>query len=626
MFSARAEDARTFPPRPARGSTARQPLWMQVREAERRQWWLWASAAIITLLLTAGILSFTFPLLLGSESLEYSFNLQLSMRGLLALVLLFDVYSFYQRLQIVRIHNRLRENERLFNLIGENAADLIAVVDMKGNRLYNSPSYERMLGYTQADLASSSALDQIHPDDRKKVTAASIEAMQTGLGRCLEYRIRHKNGEWRTLESTASVVQNEKGVGEWLVIVNRDITGRKRAEEELKESEQQFRQAQKMEAVGRLSGGIAHDFNNLLSVIIGYADELDPSNGEPDKLRRNAEQIKKAALRAASLTRQLLAFSRQQVLQPSIFELNSVVTELAEMLQRLIGADIELTLALDPAIGRVKADQSQLDQVIVNLVVNARDAMPNGGKLTIETTNAEITEKDPARLPFVQPGSYVQLVVTDTGTGMDAETQAHIFEPFFTTKEMGKGTGLGLSTVYGIVKQSGGYILVQSEIGKGTSFRIFLPKEMRTATVLNSRVGPVPAPAESSTILAVEDEDSLLELVVELLERNGHRVLKACNGAQALEIARTFREPIHILLTDVVLPGISGPLLAERLNTEKPGIRTIYMSGYSDFNAFGSSNSGLPAEAKLLSKPFTREVLLRAVSEALLGVETEVPA
>src|SRR3990172_1425784 len=285
MFSARAEDARTFPPRPARGSTARQPLWMQVREAERRQWWLWASAAIITLLLTAGILSFTFPLLVGSESLEYSFNLQLSMRGLLALVLLFDVYSFYQRLQIVRIHNRLRENERLFNLIGENAADLIAVVDMKGNRLYNSPSYERMLGYTQGDLASSSALDQIHPDDRKKVTAASIEAMQTGLGRCLEYRIRHKNGEWRTLESTARVVQNEKGVGEWLVIVNRDITGRKRAEEELKESEQQFRQAQKIEAVGRLSGGIAHDFNNLLSVIIGYAHELDPSNGEPDKLR-----------------------------------------------------------------------------------------------------------------------------------------------------------------------------------------------------------------------------------------------------------------------------------------------------------------------------------------------------
>jgi PAS domain S-box-containing protein len=590
-------------------------------QAERRQWWLWASAIAITLLLTLGILSFTFPNVLTPDNPFYFLNLSISVHGLVAAVLLFNIYSIYQHFQIYRIRCELRESEKLFDLIGENAGDLIAVVDMKGNRIYNSPSYETLLGYTQEDLANSSGLDQIHPDDRDKVIAASDEAKKTGIGRRLEYRMRHKNGSWRVLESTANVVRDEKGVNERLVIVNRDVTERKQAEEELRESEHQLRQAQKMEAVGRLSGGIAHDFNNLLSVIIGYAEELDTSQGESEKLRKSAEQIKKAGLRAASLTRQLLAFSRQQVLQPKILEVNAVVVELAKMLQRLIGADIELKLTLDPAAGRVKADQSQLDQVIVNLVVNARDAMPNGGKLIIETANTELNERQAARLRYVQPGSYVRLTVTDTGTGIDAETLAHMFEPFFTTKEKGKGTGLGLSTVYGIIKQSGGSIWVDSEVGKGSSFKILLPREAGKPSISNSRVSSAPLPRASSTVLVVEDEDSLRELIVDLLQRNGYRVLAAPDGAQALQIARNTRGYIHLLLTDVVLPGISGPVLAKQLAADKPGMRTLYMSGYSDFHSFGGSQ--LLMEARMLQKPFTKDVLLREVADVLTAeVET----
>jgi len=593
-------------------------------QVERREWWLWASAIAVTLLLTFGIFSFTFPFLFGQVNPLYNFNLNLSVRGLIGVVLLFDIYSIYQHLQIHRVRRQLQESERLFHLIGENAADLIAVVDTKGNRLYSSPSYEKILGYSPEDLQNSTGLDQVHPDDRAKVVAASDEAKRTGVGSRLEYRIRHKSGAWRILESTASAVRTANGETEKLVIVNRDITERKQAEGELKEREHQLRQAHKMEAVGRLSGGIAHDFNNLLSVIIGYADELEDSRDDTEKLHKHAEQIKKAGERAASLTRQLLAFSRQQVLQPRILDLNSVVADLAKMLRRLIGENIELTLALDPAAGRVKADQSQIDQVIVNLVVNARDAMPEGGKLTIKTTDTELTDKQAAKMPYVQPGSYVQLTVTDTGTGMDAETISHIFEPFFTSKEKGQGTGLGLSTVYGIIKQSGGYIWVRSAPGTGTSFKILLPQVADAVTALSAQIQPASAGGARSTVLLVEDEDSLRDLISELLERHGYRVLATSNGAQALETAGHCQDQIHLLLTDIVLPGIGGPVLAKQLAASRPVMRILYMSGYSEFNSFGHGD--LPPGARLLHKPFTKETLLRDVAEALSASGVEIPA
>jgi PAS domain S-box-containing protein len=371
--------ARVGSSRVARVYTARE----QMLQVERRQWWVWAYAILVTLALTVGIFSFTFPFLSGLGEPFYNFNLKQSVQGLIGLILIFDIYCIYQQLQIQRVRRQLTETERLFHLIGENAADLIAVVDSEGRRLYNSPSYEKVLGYSKEDLRNTSGLDQIHPGDRARIIEATEEAKRTGLSPRVEYRMLHKDGSYRTMESTSSAVQNAEGKIEGLIVVNRDISERKQAEEVLRQKEEQLRQAQKMEAVGRLSGGIAHDFNNLLCVIIGYADklEVDPS----DKLRENAEQIRKAGQRAASLTRQLLAFSRQQVLQPRVLDLNGVVAELGKMLRRLIGEDIELTMALDPAVERVKADQSQIEQVIMNLVVNARDAMPNGGEVRITT-------------------------------------------------------------------------------------------------------------------------------------------------------------------------------------------------------------------------------------------------
>jgi PAS domain S-box-containing protein len=590
------------------------PIVTQLNRVERRQWWLWASVVGVTLLLTLGIFSFTLPFLFGQAAPFFLANLKQSVHGLIGMVLLFDIYAIYQQVQIQRVRKRLMDSEALFHLIGENAADLIAVVGPDGKRLYNSPSYERVLGYAPHELEKASGLDQVHPEDLPLVIEAAEETKRTGTGSRLEYRFLHKNGTWRYLESTSSAVRNARGETERLIIVNRDITDRKQAEEQLRHKEAQLRQAQKMEAVGRLSGGIAHDFNNLLSVIIGYADELETSSQENDKLRKSAEQIRKAGERAASLTRQLLAFSRQQVLQPRVLDLNNVVTDLAKMLRRLIGADVELALALDPQTERVKADHGQIEQVIMNLVVNARDAMPDGGKLAITTSNVELTAKQAETIPYLQAGTYVQLTVTDTGIGMSAETMAHIFEPFFTTKDRGKGTGLGLATVYGIIKQSGGFIWVASEPGKGASFRILLPRTTEPLTTESPKLQPQAQAAVKRTVLVVEDEDSLRALISGLLAKNGYKVLTASAGPEALEIAQKAGGSIHLLLTDVVLPGMSGPSLATTLGSRFPEMRILYMSGYSEFESEGRGG-GLPAGASLLQKPFTKDILLHRVNE-----------
>jgi len=480
-------------------------------------------------------------------------------------------------------------------------------VTADGKRLYNSPSYQKLLGYSLEELEKTSAYDQIHPDDMAAVTAAAQEARTTGVGRRLEYRVRHKSGEWRVLESTASPVRNAAGAVEKLVIVNRDITERR-------ELEQQLVLSQRLEAVGKLSGGIAHDFNNLLGVIIGYSEALQQSIGPENPLREAIDEIQKAGQRAATLTQQLLAFSRKQVLEPKILDLNSIVEDMRKMLRRLIGEDIELNFNMPADLGRVKADRGQLEQVILNLAVNARDAMPHGGELKIETANAQLGEKDVLRYRYVIPGRYIVLTVGDTGTGMDAKTKSHIFEPFFTTKEKGKGTGLGLATVYGVVKQSGGYIWLESEPGKGTTFRIFLPRVEGVAEVA-APAEPVKRGDGPRTILLVEDEPSLRKLTHRTLKDMGYSVLEANDAAQAIDVARSTDAPIDLLLTDVIMPGMSGGDLAKKLSPENPHMRVLFMSGYTD-GAIEVRGS-LPPGMSVLRKPFTRDVLVRTVEAAL---------
>jgi two-component system cell cycle sensor histidine kinase/response regulator CckA len=704
------------------------------RRIERREWWLWAAAAIITFLLTIGLASFLLPNAHFRQDFYSISVLPQAIRGLVGLIFLFDLYTIYQHLLIHRIRRQLVEREELFHLISENAADMIAVVDMDGKRLFNSLSYQKVLGYSPEELQSSSAFEQIHPDDRERVKRATEEARRSGIGKTLEYRLRHKNGTWLVLESTSSVIHNSAGQPEKLVIVNRDVSERKRAEEALRRSEagfrsvvedapygiyrasltglflqvnpalekmlgyelaeellksvptsdifrhaaeferltelltnteeikdiemewkrrdgtpitvrcsgrrindenrvpayfevfaedvtekrvleKQLRMAQKMEAIGRLSGGIAHDFNNLLGVIIGYSRVLKRALGESNVLCEHALEIEKAGQRAASLTKQLLAFSRQQVLTPAILNLNTLASDMEKMLPRLLGEDIEVTLVLDPELGNVKADQSQIEQVIMNLAVNARDAMPMGGKLKIETASVELDQTYTRNHPGSKVGSYVLLAVTDTGSGMDAGTLTHIFEPFFTTKERGKGTGLGLATVYGIVKQSNGYIGVESAPGKGTSFQIYLPRHAGQPAVQEEESDSVDKLGGSESILLVEDSEPLRKLAKTYLESAGFSVLSAESGEDALEVATRFGGSFDLLLTDVVMPGMNGRVLAEHLLPRQPGMRVLYMSGYTD--SFIAGHGVLDPGTHLLHKPFTEDVLIRKVREVL---------
>ena len=407
-----------------------------------------------------------------------------------------------------------------------------------------------------------------------------------------------------TLDSLASVAD----------LISQAIE-RKRAEEALQQSEERLRQSQKLEAIGQLAGGIAHDFNNLLTAINGYSDLTLRRLPAEDPLRHNVEEIKKAGDRAASLTRQLLAFSRKQVLQPKVLDLNSAISELERMLGRLIGEDIELRTMLEPELGRVKADPGQLEQVIMNLAVNARDAMPQGGKLTIETENVSLGEEYAGKHIAVIPGRYVMLAVTDTGKGMDEETKARIFEPVFTTKDLGKGTGLGLSTVYGIVKQSGGNIWVYSELGRGTTFKIYLPRVDEGAAEYKLRAVSQKAFQGTETILLAEDEEMVRKLASQVLGMYGYQVLESANGGAALLMCERHSGPIHLLLTDVVMPEMSGRDVADRLAQLRPEMKVLYMSGYTD-NAIvhqGVLNVG----AYFIQKPFSPVVLGQKVRQVL---------
>jgi PAS domain S-box-containing protein len=504
----------------------------------------------------------------------------------------------------------LERSEKHFRSLIENALDIITILNSDSSIRYESPSIERVLGYKPEELVGQNVFEFVHPGDLPHVIKTFTERSQiAGLAPPIEVRFRHKDGSWCILEVISSNLLDDP-VMAGIVVNSRDITARRQLEE-------QFRQSHKMEAIGKLAGGVAHDFNNILTVITGYTElllQLHPD--EHDAERKDLEQIKRAGDRAASLTRQLLAFSRQQILQLRVLNLNDVVADMSKMLRRLIGEDIDLVILLDEELGHVKADPGQIEQVILNLAINARDAMPQGGKLTIETANVNLDEDYARRYVEVEPGPYVMLAVSDTGIGMDEEIQSHLFEPFFTTKEQGKGTGLGLATVHGIVNQSGGRIWVYSEPEQGTTFKIYLPRTDEAIESGDWDQAPAKLLWGSETILLVEDEDMVRELARHILTENGYAVVAARHGEEALQFCKRHGGPIHLLLTDVIMPhGMSGRQLAERLALLRPEMKILYMSGYTD-NAIvhhGVLDSGI----NFLQKPFAMDVLVSKVRQAL---------
>jgi two-component system, cell cycle sensor histidine kinase and response regulator CckA len=507
-----------------------------------------------------------------------------------------------------RAEEELRKNESMLRLLFEYNPLPTWLYEIESLRFLRvNQAATDLYGYSTEEFGRMTILE-IRPQEQREKALGYIKELGADAEEHEFWLHQAKNG--RTFE--VEVISHElKYAGKRVrLAVAQDISERRQLEGQL-------RQAQKMEAVGRLAGGVAHDFNNLLMVIKGHTELLLRALDPAEQIARKIEQIDKSADRATALTRQLLAFSRMQVLQPQVISLNTIVEEMGKLLPRLIGEDIELVIRTDEDLGTVRADASQMEQVIMNLVVNARDAMPNGGKLVIETANAELDHSYIAGHPLMKEGPYIQLVVTDSGTGMDAETQAHIFEPFFTTKEKGKGTGLGLATVYGIIKQSGGFIWVYSELGKGTSFKIYLPRLDQKEDRAGAPQSPAELPMGTETVLLAEDEQDVREIAREFLESGGYRVIEAKDGAEAIQLAAKNRGKIHLLVTDMVMPGMTGQELAVQLQTEHPGLSVVYMSGYSEHAATEMANAD--PSVRLMTKPFSRAAILRTVGEILRG-------
>jgi two-component system, cell cycle sensor histidine kinase and response regulator CckA len=506
---------------------------------------------------------------------------------------------------------RAETEHKLLATAIEQAAEVIVVTDAQASIQYVNPAFETTTGYARNEVLGK--------NPRILQSGKQDEAFYRGLWDTLtngntwhgRFINRKKDGQHYTEDATISPVRDEAGSIVSYVAVKRDIT------RDL-DLEAQLLQSQKMEGIGRLAGGVAHDFNNILSVILSYAGFALGVVKEGDALRDDIIEIRKAGERAAALTRQLLAFSRKQVLQPESLELNRILTNMEKMLQRIIGEDIDLVQVLAPDLGLVTADPGQIEQVIMNLAVNARDAMPEGGKLTIETANVELDLDYAAQHREVVPGPYVMIAVSDSGVGIDQQTMTRMFEPFFTTKGAGKGTGLGLSTVMGIVKQSGGSIFVYSEIGKGTTFKIYLPRELSTASAAGAKPTTMAQPSTGTeTILVVEDEEPLRRIARRTLEAAGYKVLTAANGDEALATSAGRGGAIHLLLTDVVMPQMSGRVLATQLTKQRPALKVLYMSGYTD-NAI-VHHGVLDAGTQFIAKPFTVDSLTRKVHEVLAG-------
>ncbi len=509
-----------------------------------------------------------------------------------------------------RAGSALRESEERFRELFENAKDIIFTLDLEGNVTSLNKSAEEVFGWTREEAREINIKEIVTPEHLSLSGQMMRRIVNDEPQQQFEIGILRKDGKKVLLEVSARLVQS-KGAKKGVQGIARDITERR-------DLENRIRQSQKLDAIGRLSGGLAHDFNNLLCIITGHAELLSDRLSPEHPGTKNAVQIRKAVDSASSLVRQLLAFSGKQVFHPETLNLNEIVVETEKLLGCLVGEHIEFRISLNPAVGIVRVDPVQIEQVIVNLIFNARDAMQQGGKLTLATNNVDLAEDCRSKRLTIPAGKYVTLSVTDNGCGMDEETQNRIFEPFYTTKELGKGTGLGLATVYGIVKQSGGNIAVYSEPGQGTTFTIYLPRigapsvdELSGRLESDSRLA-------TETILLFDNDEALRTIAKKLLRSGGYAVLEAENGREALRIARAFGGPIHLLLTDVVMPGMGGKQLAREFASLRPAAKVLYMSGYSDDGIVYSGRAG--DKSIFLEKPFTRAILLQRVRRVLDGV------
>jgi two-component system cell cycle sensor histidine kinase/response regulator CckA len=498
----------------------------------------------------------------------------------------------------------LRESEERFRLIAEHAQDLIALLDADGRCSYVSPSCESILGYSAAELLGTVASGLIHPDDWKEQRTWDATSLR-------EVRMRRADGSWLWVEGLSYEVTGR--VESHFAVIERDISERKREEIARELLEGELRQAQKMEAFGQLAGGIAHDFNNLLTVISGYTEILLSRLGREAEGGKEIAAVSQAAARAAQLTGQLLAYSRKQVFEPRVLDLNDVVTETLTMLERVTSDNIEFVTTLARDLGHINADSGQIGQIIMNLVMNARDAMPEGGTLRLVTGNASLDRVRAKDLSDIDPGDYVVLTVTDTGQGMDAATARRVFEPYFTTKERGAGSGLGLSTVYGIVRQSGGRVEVESELGVGTTFRLSFPLVSQEIEAFSPKPIDGRSLMGSETVLLVEDDEALRGVAKEMLETYGYRVLLAPNGAQGLELARDRSQPIQLLMTDILMPKMGGIELADRLKELRPEVKILYTSGHNDSGGVLQMRPG----TRYLQKPYGMQNLARTLRDLL---------
>jgi two-component system, cell cycle sensor histidine kinase and response regulator CckA len=506
-------------------------------------------------------------------------------------------------------HGSLVLRERRFRSLVENSSEVICILDADGRVTYDSPAIERLLGYAVGERVGTDSFSYVHPDDATKLRGDLAMLAAGGRPLRVEFRVRRRDGSYRVVSATWVNLLDDPAV-QGIVANIHDVT-------DLRESEERFRHSQKMEAIGRLSGGIAHDFNNLLMVIKGSTELALMDLPQIASARADLEEIEAAAMRATNLTRQLLAISRQQVLEPRVLDLNRIVSDLHRMLARTLGEDVELVTLLDPDLGRVMADPGQLEQVLMNLAVNARDAMPKGGKLITETRNIRLGSRYGMLVnEDIQPGDYVLLSVSDTGTGMTREVRERVFEPFYTTKPQGEGTGLGLSTVYGIVKQSGGYVGVASEPGRGTTFQVYLPRVQGELVDDTEPVRP-DRPEREVTILLAEDEIAVRTITTRMLKRLGHRVIEAANGEEALRLAEEHSGEFDLLMTDVVMPLMGGGELAQQVRARWPHVHVLFASGYTDETVV--RRGALGEGAILLQKPFDFVELAEKVTEVLSG-------